>query len=239
MPRACSTSAQASARLASARISTSRSSRSARRSARSTSGRSRTSASTSFRRRRTCAASSAPMRNRWVSTASRSSTSTTRASRSARTTRRCGRAGFQRRGAIAVRASRGWPSPPSWRSRSRPPSSSRRGGSVGRRTRRCRASPRRDPRPPQTTTANGTSRLVVRAIDGSSWMEVRLTSRAGKLLYSGTLEQGQRKAFEGRSLQLALAEPDNVAVRVNGNRVDLPAGTTFVVTARRITRATS
>ena len=91
----------------------------------------------------------------------------------------------------------------------------------------------------QTTTANGTSRLAVRAIDGSSWMEVRLTSRAGKLLYSGTLEQGQRKAFEGRSLQLALAEPDNVAVRVNGNRVDLPAGTTFVVTAQRITRATS
>ena len=47
-------------------------------------------------------------------------------------------------------------------------------------------------------------------------MEVRLTSRSGKLLYSGTLEQGQRKSFEGRSLQLALAEPDNVAVRVNG-----------------------
>ena len=70
-------------------------------------------------------------------------------------------------------------------------------------------------------------------------MEVRLTSRAGKLLYSGTLEQGQRKTFTGRSLQLALAEPDNVVVRVNGNRVDLPAGTTFAVTARRITRATS
>ena len=91
----------------------------------------------------------------------------------------------------------------------------------------------------QTTSSNGTSRLVVRAIDGSSWMEVRLTSRSGKLLYSGTLEQGQQKAFQGRSLQLALAEPGNVAVRVNGNRVDLPAGTTFVVTARRIIRATS
>ena len=61
----------------------------------------------------------------------------------------------------------------------------------------------------------------------------------GKLLYSGTLEQGQRKPFDGRSLQLALAEPDNVVVRVNGNRVDLPDGTTFVVTAQRITRATS
>jgi hypothetical protein len=91
----------------------------------------------------------------------------------------------------------------------------------------------------QTAKAKGTAHLVVRAADGGSWMEVRATSQAGKLLYSGTLERGQRKSFDGRSLQLALAEPDNVVVRVNGNRVELPAGTTFVVTARRITRATS
>ena len=91
----------------------------------------------------------------------------------------------------------------------------------------------------QVSSAKGKAHLVVRATDGSSWMEVRAVSPAGKLLYSGTLEQGQRKSFDGRSLQLALAEPDNVVVRVNGNRVDLPKGTTFVVTARRITRATS
>jgi hypothetical protein len=89
------------------------------------------------------------------------------------------------------------------------------------------------------TAVRGKVRLVVRATDGSSWMEVRSATPAGKLLYSGTLEQSQRKSFDGRSLQLALAEPDNVVVRVNGNRVDLPAGTTFVVTAQRITRATS
>ena len=70
-------------------------------------------------------------------------------------------------------------------------------------------------------------------------MEVRATSAAGKLLYSGTLEEGQRKSFDGRSLQLALAKPQNVVVRVNGNRVELPQGTTFVVTSQRIARATS
>ena len=42
-----------------------------------------------------------------------------------------------------------------------------------------------------------------------------------------------------RDNEFALAEPDNVVVRVNGNRVDLPDGSTFVVTAQRITRATS
>ena len=91
----------------------------------------------------------------------------------------------------------------------------------------------------QAANAKGKVHMVVRAVDGSSWMEVRTVTPAGKLLYSGTLEQGQRTPFDGRSLQLALAEPDNVVVRVNGNRVDLPDGTTFVVTAQRITRATS
>ena len=89
------------------------------------------------------------------------------------------------------------------------------------------------------TQARGTARLLVRATEGSSWMEVRAASPAGKLLYSGTLEQGQQKPFQGRALQLALAEPSNVVVRVNGKRVQLPAGTTFVVTAQRVTRATS
>jgi cytoskeleton protein RodZ len=91
----------------------------------------------------------------------------------------------------------------------------------------------------QASTARGRVRMAVRATEGSSWMEVRADAPAGKLLYSGTLEQGQRKTFQGRLLQLALAEPDNVVVRVNGNRVDLPEGSTFVVSAQRITRATS
>lgn len=85
----------------------------------------------------------------------------------------------------------------------------------------------------------GPARLVVRAVRGDSWMEVRAGSAAGRLLYSGTLEQGQRKSFEGRSLQLALREPDNVAVRVNGNRVELPGGSVFVVTSRRVVPASS
>ena len=90
-----------------------------------------------------------------------------------------------------------------------------------------------------THAPKGTARLVVRATDGSSWMEVRTRTSSGKLLYSGTLEDGQRKSFEGKSLQLALAKPQNVVVRLNGNRIDLPRGTTYVVTSQRIVRATS
>jgi cytoskeletal protein RodZ len=94
---------------------------------------------------------------------------------------------------------------------------------------------------PAQSTSKGVqgTRLAVTAVSGSSWMEVRAGSSGGKLLYSGTLERGQRKTFEGARLQLALAAPDNVAVRLNGNRVSLPVGTIFVVTPRRIVRATS
>jgi hypothetical protein len=81
---------------------------------------------------------------------------------------------------------------------------------------------------------------VVRAVDGGSFMEIRAGSSAGRLLYSGTLQRGQTsEPFVARTLQLALARPQNVVVRLNGKRVELPQGTAFVITARRITRATS
>jgi cytoskeleton protein RodZ len=104
--------------------------------------------------------------------------------------------------------------------------------------------PRLDEQSPGVATvaagpASGRVNLVVRAASGDSWMEVRAGSVSGQLLYSGTLERGQRKPFQGRRLQLALAKPDHVVVRVNGNRVELPAGTAFVVTARRVVTASS
>jgi cytoskeleton protein RodZ len=88
---------------------------------------------------------------------------------------------------------------------------------------------------PSTQTApRGHVVLVVHASQGNSWMAVRTGSSAGTLLYSGTLEQGQSKRFEARRLQLTLAKPQNVLVRRNGNRIELPAGTSFVVTSRRV-----
>jgi hypothetical protein len=94
----------------------------------------------------------------------------------------------------------------------------------------------------QTTTppaATGRARLVVRAAQGGSWMEVRAGSPGGRLLYSGTLERGQQKRFESRRLHLALAKPDNVVVRLGGRPAFLPPGSTFTITARRIAPATS
>jgi helix-turn-helix protein/uncharacterized protein DUF4115 len=96
--------------------------------------------------------------------------------------------------------------------------------------------------PERSTSVGQNARRVqlnVRAVAGASWMEVRAGSVSGRLLYSGTLEPGQRKTFTGRNIQLALAKPDNVSVRLNGRKVELPAGSTFVVSARRIAPASS
>jgi cytoskeletal protein RodZ len=98
--------------------------------------------------------------------------------------------------------------------------------------------PQQNP-PAQSASTQGRARLVVRANGGSSWMEVRAGSGSGRLLYTGTLEKGQSKEFSARRLQLVLAQPENVVVRVNGNRKSLPNGTTFTVTARRIVPAAS
>lgn len=90
---------------------------------------------------------------------------------------------------------------------------------------------------PAASGSRGSVRLVVSARRGASWMEVRAGLVDGRLLYSGTLERGQTKVFQGRRLRLALAEPDNVVVRLNGVRHALPPGTTFAVTPKRIVRA--
>lgn len=83
------------------------------------------------------------------------------------------------------------------------------------------------------------AKLVVSARTGSSWMEVRMRSGTGKLLYSGTLERGQAKTFTGHTLQLALAKPRNVSVRVNGEALALPQGKVFLVRPRGIVSAPS
>ena len=47
--------------------------------------------------------------------------------------------------------------------------------------------------PASSRPAVGRVNLVVRAVQGGSWMEVRAGSVSGRLLYSGTLERGQQK----------------------------------------------
>ena len=73
----------------------------------------------------------------------------------------------------------------------------------------------------QQPQASGTARLELRATKGDSYMLVRSKSAVGDVLYQGTLEQGQIQRFDGRVLWLRLESPQNVVVKVNGNKVAL------------------
>jgi hypothetical protein len=73
--------------------------------------------------------------------------------------------------------------------------------------------------------------VEIRAVRGDSYVLVRAGSRAGRELFRGTLERGQKQPFDG-PLYLSFSAPANVQVRLNGNRIALPAGGEALVTAR-------
>ena len=102
---------------------------------------------------------------------------------------------------------------------------------LGRRRRRSRARrpirPPRRSRPGATTTDRGRdadaepAKLVLTAARGDSFLQVRNGGVAGKLLWEGTLEQGQTQRFlKYRRLWIDLDDPQNLDARLNGAAVE-------------------
>ena len=73
--------------------------------------------------------------------------------------------------------------------------------------------------------------VVITAVTGPSFMEVRAGSRDGDPLYTGTLERGQSQRFNRKGLYLAVARPANVVVKVDGERVPLASDGQLTVAA--------
>jgi hypothetical protein len=78
----------------------------------------------------------------------------------------------------------------------------------------------------------GRTAVSVTASRGASFMEVRTGGGVGTPLYRGTLERGQTKRFTSRRLLLAVASPGNVVVRVDGDRVQMPASGHLTISPR-------
>ena len=76
--------------------------------------------------------------------------------------------------------------------------------------------------PTAATPAAVAQGVSITATKGSSFMEVRIGSAAGKALYRGTIERGQTKRFATKKLALLLESPANVVVRIAGVRVEVP-----------------
>jgi Helix-turn-helix domain/RodZ C-terminal domain len=68
------------------------------------------------------------------------------------------------------------------------------------------------------------AKLVLTAARGDSFLQVRNYGVNGKLLWEGTLEEGQVQRFvRSRRLWLDLDEPQNLNAKLNGRRVELPS----------------
>jgi cytoskeletal protein RodZ len=89
-------------------------------------------------------------------------------------------------------------------------------------------------------------KLVLTAMDGSSWVEIRANSASGKTLQKGTVERGKQLALTGpryryRRLWVAAGRPWNLVAQVNGRVRFIPAkpgkSGYFFVTAKAIAKA--
>ena len=103
---------------------------------------------------------------------------------------------------------------------------------------------------PAQTTPSGTAsagprearpvRLVLTAVRGGCWMQVRAGGVNGKLVYEGTLERGQTQRFvKYERLWLELGAPGNLSAKLNGRRVDFPQKPAIVLVSARGVRTVS
>jgi hypothetical protein len=81
-----------------------------------------------------------------------------------------------------------------------------------------------------------TVRLLVKASRGSCWLQVHKTSATGRILFQGTLDQGQQQLFTAKKLWITLDRPENLVTVLNGRTRLLPVGgvKTLIVTPRGI-----
>lgn len=85
------------------------------------------------------------------------------------------------------------------------------------------------------------AKLVVSAARGDCWLQVREGSANGRLIYGGTLEQGQTQRFARWSrLWLELGAPSNLNAQLNGRRVkDFPQQPSIVIVTAKGVRTVS
>jgi hypothetical protein len=74
------------------------------------------------------------------------------------------------------------------------------------------------------------TKLRLTAARGDCWLEARVSSATGKLLFSGNLEQGKSIVLTKTRLWVAFGAGANLDVTLNGRRVEsFPTGTAAVV----------
>jgi cytoskeleton protein RodZ len=85
------------------------------------------------------------------------------------------------------------------------------------------------------------AKLVLSAARGDCWVQVRAGSARGRLIYEGTLQQGQTQRFARWSrLWLELGAPSNLNAQLNGRRAkDFPQQPAIVIVTAKGVRTVS
>jgi cytoskeleton protein RodZ len=84
--------------------------------------------------------------------------------------------------------------------------------------------------PPPAAAQVKLAKLVLSARSGDCWVQVRAGSARGRLIYEGTLQQGQAQRFaRWKRLWLELGAPSNLSARLNGRAVDFPRQPAVVI----------
>ena len=94
--------------------------------------------------------------------------------------------------------------------------------------------------PPVTRRARK-ARLVLTAVLGNCWVQVRAGSAQGDVLWEGTIEQGQTQRFlKWKRLWISLGSPSTLRAKLNGRVVDdFPDGQSVVVVTAKGVRTLS
>ncbi len=101
------------------------------------------------------------------------------------------------------------------------------------------------PTKPTTVTRRQLATLVVKAVHGSSVVDVHVLGsggRVGRVLFHGTLERGESQTFVQHSLWLSVSSPKHVALALNGGSPLALGGScprTIAVTPQQITSTVS
>lgn len=86
--------------------------------------------------------------------------------------------------------------------------------------------------PPAARPETPALKVTLAAPRGDCWVEVRELTSDGKVLYSGTLEQGDSFRAAVERLWIRFGAPQNVNLVLNGKPAPIPTGTLNVIVTR-------
>jgi cytoskeleton protein RodZ len=97
------------------------------------------------------------------------------------------------------------------------------------------------PTPPPASSATRLAKLSLSATRGDCWVRVRAGSATGRLLYEGTVQQGQTQRFvKWKRLWVEVGAPTMLDVRLNGRAVrDFPERQSIVIVTAKGVRTVS